>query len=42
MKCDSQEFLERKITSIDVVCFKKYYAGKGVLYEFIMFGNMRA
>ena len=32
-KCDSQEF---------VVCFKKYFAGKGGLYEFIMFCNMRA
>ena len=25
-----------------VVCFKKYFAGEGGLYEFIMLCNMRA
>ena len=25
-----------------VVCFKKYFAGKGGLYEFIILCNMRA
>ena len=44
MKFDSQEFFERKIASNSkyVVCFKKYFAGKGGLNEFIMFCNMRA
>ena len=44
MKCDSQEFFEGKIASNSkyVVCFKKYFAGKGGPYEFIMFCNMRA
>ena len=42
-KCDSQEFFERKIASNSkyVFCFKNYFAGKGGLYEFIMFCNMR-
>ena len=33
MKCDSQEFFDRKIASNSkyVVCFKKYFAGKGDL-----------
>ena len=44
MKFDSQEFFERKIASNSkyVVCFKKYFAGKGGFYEFIIFCNMRA
>ena len=33
----SQKLFERKL-----VCFKKYFAGRGGLYEFIMLCNMQA